>query len=232
MKKIIARIILVPYLVSTLVTVQPVSAATFDISLHAGDTSADGTNWTGGGTSVKPGEYVRISSRAKNNTTGTGTSVRMNFWNGSGDSNYSTVGVTASTPSRFYISPSPGYASGDTGAGFNPPVQGYGTFPQDLPAASQAYAYRYAIRIGTGYTNPTFVPTVSFSGTGLPDSATSNFTINVDVKPHIRSVAFSNGSIPNDNSATTDLTVTVRDWNGCTNLVPGSASVTANLSAL
>lgn len=235
MKKIIARLVLIPYILSTIVSIQPVSAVgTFDVITHSGDTSADGafSSWAGGGTTVKPGGYIQIASDAQNNTTATGTSVRMNFSNGVADSNYSSGGITASFPSQFYINPTPGYAGGNNGSGFNPPVQNYAIFPQALPPNSVAQAYLYGIKLNQNYTTPTFVPTVSFSGIGLPNSGTSSFIIDVDVKPHIRSVVFSNSSIPNDNSVTTNLTVTVRDWNGCTDLIPGAASVTANLSAL
>lgn len=71
-----------------------------------------------------------------------------------------------------------------------------------------------------------------FTANGGVTSSTSAYTVSVDVKPHIRSVVFSGSSIPNDNSVSTTLTVTVRDWNGCTNLVPGSAAVTADLHTL
>ena len=108
MKKIITRLLLVPYIFSTLVSAPlNAQAASFDITLHANDTSTDGTTWTAGATSMKPGDFIRLSSKAKNNTASTGSTVQMNFSNTALDSNYSAVGVTASTPSRFYITPSP-----------------------------------------------------------------------------------------------------------------------------
>lgn len=203
-------------------------AGNFDLTLHAGDISTDGVSWNNNTLSIKPGQYVRMTSKVTNNTSVTATTPQLNFTNAAGDTNYTKMGVTATTPGRFYTTA--GYALGTTGAGFNPPSVGVGTFPQDLPIGAFASAYQYAFQIGTAYIQPTFIPTVFFSAGGVTNSNTAAFTVNVDVKPHIRSIDFSNTSIPNNNLVSTNLTVTIRDWNGCNNI--DGATVTANLSAL
>lgn len=227
MKKIIARIVLVAYGFSLF---SPIStnAAGISVSLHAGDVSSNGSTWSASTTSLKPGEYLRLSSKGNNVTAGTLSNVQMVF--SANDMNFTYMGVTASTPGRFYTTAA-GYSAGTTG-GFNPPTVTTGTFPQSVPTGTDAYAYRYGIRLNQSYSSPTFSPGVYFTSAEGSTSSTSTITFDVDVKPHVRSVSFSAGSIPNDMSASTDLTVTVRDWNGCANITPGTATVTANLSAL
>lgn len=55
-------------------------------------------------------------------------------------------------------------------------------------------------------------------------------TIYVNVKPHIIDYSFSKSSIVGNGSDSTDLTVKVKDYNGCTNIDGGA--VTANLASL
>ena len=180
---------------------------------------------------MKPGEYLRITSKAKNDTAAALTNLQLHFSNAALDSAYSGTGPTANMPTQFYDSLN-GYAAGNNGSGFNPPSQPVGTFPQSLAATKTASAYLYGIRLLPSYSTPTFVPSVYFTADGGVTTSTSSYTVNVDVKPHIRSIAFSSSSIPNDNSVGTTLTVTVRDWNGCSNITPGTATVTADLHAL
>ncbi len=90
MQKIIARILLVPYIFSAIISVPSVSAAgTFDVTMYGADVSTTGTStsWAAG-TSIKPGEYIRLVSAATNNTSAAGTSIQMNFFNAAGDVNY------------------------------------------------------------------------------------------------------------------------------------------------
>lgn len=170
MQKIIARVLLVPYIFSSIISLPLVHAAgTFDVTMYGADVSANKSTWNPNN-NMRPGEYVRMASAGTNNTSATGTSVQINFSNAAGDNNYTSIGVTLSTPSKFYIDPIPGLSGANTGLGFNPPVQNYGTFPQDLPPGSIAFAYRYGFQLNQNYTSPTFVPTTSFSGVGLPKS--------------------------------------------------------------
>jgi len=147
MKRNIARLILIPYIVSVCFPMQSSFAGSFDLTLHAGDTATDGVNWNSSVMSIKPGQYVRMTSKVTNNTSVTATTPQLNFSNAAGDTNYTKMGVTATTASRFYTTA--GYALGTTGAGFNPPVQNFGTFPQDLPSGAFGSAYQYAFQIGT-----------------------------------------------------------------------------------
>lgn len=60
--------------------------------------------------------------------------------------------------------------------------------------------------------------------------AITSKTIYVNVKPHITDYSFSKSSVVGNGSDSTDLTVKVKDYNGCSNIDDGV--VTANLSSL
>lgn len=231
MKKTLAKILVALQIVSVITPPSFVHAGSLTVTTHAGDTSTSGASFTPGGTFIRPGQYLRIFSEANNGTAGVLSNVQMYFSNGAGSSAYSFVTPSGNFPARFYDGIN-GYAAGDNGSGFNPPAQVYGTFPQSLAVGDTASVYRYGILVGSGYSLPTFVPSVHFTANGGVVSGTSSYVIDVDVKPHIRSVVFSGSSIPNDNSVSTTLTVTVRDWNGCVNMTPGTATVTADLRTL
>lgn len=232
MKKTIAKILVALQMISLVNPLSFVHAGSFSIVTHAGDTLTSLVSGiTPGGTFIKPGQYLRIFSEANNGTPGVLSNVQMWFSNGVGSNLYSFVSPNGNFPAKFYNGTN-GYGAGDNGSGFNPPVQAYGIFPQSLAVNDTASAYRYGILVSSGYSLPTFVPSVRFTADGGVTTGTSSYVINVDVKPHVRTVVFSGSSIPNDNSTSTTLTVTVRDWNGCANMTPGTASVTADLHLL
>lgn len=92
MKKNIARSILIPYIISVCFPISPSFAGSFDLTLHAGDTSTDGVNWNSSVLSIKPGSYVRMTSKVTNNTAVTATTPQLNFSNAALDTNYTKMG--------------------------------------------------------------------------------------------------------------------------------------------
>lgn len=119
-------------------------------------------------------------------------------------------------------------------SGFNPPTSFTGTVGGTIAAAGSFVLSGATFTLPQSYTSRTFdfsitVGGVTVGGVELTPKTTSG-SVAVNIVPHVLTASFSKSSVINNGVDSADLTVTVLDHNGCSNIQGGSVS--ANLSEL
>ncbi|MDD5213779.1 MAG: lamin tail domain-containing protein [Candidatus Gracilibacteria bacterium] len=227
-KKISVLFLIVSFICSNILNIR-----VFNISYAAGidlyqqklsnDTSSAFSNPTDN-LAIQPDQYFRFESYLRNNEATTITNVSY-YTNFPSDIVYSgtTTAATQVNGVSTYVVPI---------TSFNPPtsIPNYINGLSSLTTGSVYAVRRVLLKFPTNhgvYSNN--LSTYFTANSGLT-SNTRNSIVYVNVKPHIIDYSFSKSSIVGNGSDSTDLTVKVKDYNGCTNIDGGV--ITANLSSL
>ncbi|MDD4151216.1 MAG: hypothetical protein PHR68_01250, partial [Candidatus Gracilibacteria bacterium] len=227
-KKISVLFLILSFICSNILNIQVlniVNAAGIDLygQKLSTDTSSAFSNPTDS-LSVQPDQYFRFESYLKNNETNSITNVSY-YTNFPSDIVYSggTTAATQVNGASTYIVPI---------ASFNPPtsVPNYINGLSSLTTGSIYSVKRILLKFPlTHATYSNNLSTYFTADSGL-NSNTRTSIVYVNVKPHIIDYSFSKSSIIGNGSDSTDLTVKVKDYNGCSNIDAGV--VNANLSSL
>ncbi|MFZ4461519.1 MAG: hypothetical protein ACOYN2_03095 [Patescibacteria group bacterium] len=90
----------------------------------------------------------------------------------------------------------------------------------------------FQIVLGQDFTNTGITLNANGFASNFPSINANPLTIAVNAAPHIKSYSFSKSAIINNGVDSTNLTVRVLDYNGCSNLSGGLSSVTLDLTAV
>lgn len=215
-KKILSFLLLAQFFCSNILNVyffEQTYAAGIDLYQQkvSLDTSSAFSNPTDS-LAVSPDQWFRFESNLRNNEAGTITNVSY-YTSFPSDIVYSgtTTAATQVNGASTYIIPL---------SSFNPPT----SLPNYINGlASLTTASIYAVRrilLKFPANHGVYQNTLStyFTADGGLTSNTRPTTVYVNVKPHITDYTFSKSSVVGNGSDSVDLTVKVKDYNGCTNI--------------
>ena len=225
MKKTLSLFLLVQFFCSYIIQVafiEQVSAAGIDLydQKVSTDTSSSFSNPTDS-LAVSPDQEFRFESYLRNNEAGTIVNVSY-YTNFPSNIIYSgtTRAATQVNGGSTFVVPL---------TSFNPPttLPNYMSGLANLTTGS-AYAVRRIILKFPSNQN-VYQNTLStyFTASGGLTSNTKSTIIYVNVKPHITDYSFSKSSMVGNGIDSVDLTVKVKDYNGCSNIDGGVVTVNA-----